>query len=150
MNNEFKPYGARINYLSKLFKSTMKEESLKQGINPTYANIVMILARHPEGLPQNDIAEKVLLAAPTVSLTLKQMETANYITRVTSPDDNRKTIVKLTADGYKFDEEIRACFRIVENKMIQNISQEELDYFSKILETMDENLHKEKETNDCA
>ena len=59
----------------------------------------MILARHPEGLPQNDIAEKVLLAAPTVSLTLKQMESANYITRVTSPDDNRKTIVKLTADG---------------------------------------------------
>ena len=60
MNNEFKPYGARINYLSKLFKSTMKEESLKQGINPTYANIVMILAKHPEGLPQNDIAEKIL------------------------------------------------------------------------------------------
>ena len=150
MNNEFKPYGARINYLSKLFKSTMKEESLKQGINPTYANIVMILAKHPEGLPQNDIAEKVLLAAPTVSLTLKQMETANYITRVTNPDDNRKTIVKLTSDGYKFDEEIRACFRIVENKMIQNITKEELDYFSKILDKMDENLHKEKETNDNA
>ena len=34
---------------------------------------------------------------------------------------NRKTIVKLTSDGYKFDEEIRACFRIVENKMIQNL-----------------------------
>jgi DNA-binding MarR family transcriptional regulator len=75
------------------------------------------------------------------------METANYITRVTNPDDNRKTIVKLTSDGYKFDEEIRACFRIVENKMIQNITKEELDYFSKILDKMDENLHKEKETN---
>ena len=25
-----------------------------------------------------------------------------------------------------------------------------IDYFSKILEKMDENLHKEKETNDCA
>jgi hypothetical protein len=34
--------------------------------------------------------------------------------------------------------------------MIQNITKEELDYFSKILDKMDENLHKEKETNDNA
>ena len=149
MNKEFKPYGARINYLSKLFKCAIKEESLKHGINPTYANIVMILSKHPEGLPQNDIAEKLLLAAPTVSLTLKQMESANYINRDTSKEDNRKVIVKLTSEGYKLDEEIRECFRIIESKMINNINQKDLEYFCKILDIMKENLQEEKETNNA-
>ncbi len=148
MKNDFKPYGARINYLSKLFKCNIKEESSKHGINSTYANIIMILTKYPEGIPQNDIAKQTYLAAPTVSLTLKQMETLNYIERIPSEVDSRKTIVKLTNVGYELDNQIRECFKIIEDKMIQNISKEELEHFEKILEKMKENLTKEGETKE--
>mgnify|MGYP003289750385 CR=1 FL=1 len=148
MNKDFKPYGAKLTYLSKLFKCNMKDESSKHGINSTYANIIMLLTKYPEGINQNDIAQEAHLAAPTVSLTLKQMETLNYIIRVPSEVDNRKTIVKLTSEGYDLDNQIRDCFKIIEDKMVQNISLEDLEHFEKILEMMKENLTKEGETKE--
>lgn len=148
MKKDFKPYGARITYLSKLFKYNMKEESKKRGINSTYANIIMLLTKYPDGINQNDIAQEIHLAAPTVSLTLKQMEQLNYINRIPSELDNRKTIVKLTKEGYELDDEIRECFKIIEDKMIQNINDEDLKHFERILEVMKENLTKEGETKE--
>lgn len=100
----------------------------------------MTLSWHPEGLPQNDIAERNHLAAPTVSLTLKQMESLGYITRKPSDNDNRKTIVVLTELGYELDEKIKECFRIVESRMIKNICKEDLAHFEKVLELMKNNL----------
>lgn len=148
MNQDFKPYGAKITYLSKLFKCNMKDESAKHGINSTYANIIMLLTKYPDGINQNDIAQKTHLAAPTISLTLKQMETLNYIKRLPSEIDNRKTIVKLTNEGYELDNQIRNCFKIIEDKMIQNISKDDLEHFEKILEVMKENLTKEGEAKE--
>ena len=140
MNNEKIPYGAILNHMNKTFKCAFKEEAARHNINATYANIVMTLSWHPEGLPQNDIAERNHLAAPTVSLTLKQMESLGYITRKPSDNDNRKTIVVLTELGYELDEKIKECFRIVESRMIKNISKEDLAHFEKVLELMKNNL----------
>ena len=145
MNEEKIPYGAMLNHMSKKFKCAFKEEAAKHNINATFAHIVMTLSWHPEGLPQNDIAERNHLAAPTVSLTLKQMEMLGYITRRPSNDDNRKTIVILTDLGYELDEKIKDCFRIVESKMISNISSDDLAHFEKVLKMMNLNLQEEKE-----
>lgn len=134
--------------MNKTFKCAFKEEANKHNINATYANIIMTLAWNPEGLPQNDIAERNHLAAPTVSLTLKQMESLGYIIKKPSQDDNRKTIVVLTELGYELDEKIKDCFRIVESKMINNISKEDLAHFEKVLEMMKNNLLEEKETKE--
>ena len=146
MKKEHMPYGAIINHMNKTFKCAFKSEAAKHNINATYANIVMTLARNPLGLPQNDIAEINHLSAPTVSLTLKQMEALGYITRKASEEDNRKTIVLLTDLGLELDEKIKKCFQNVESKLIKNIKAEDLIHFEKVLEMMKENLLEEKET----
>lgn len=146
MREEKIPYGAILNHMNKTFKCAFKEEAAKHNINATYAHIVMTLSWHPEGLPQNDIAERNHLAAPTVSLTLKQMEQLGYITRKSSTDDNRKTIVVLTKQGVELDEKIKECFKIVESKMIKDISQDDLDHFGRVLDLMKRNLLEEEET----
>lgn len=148
MNNENIPYGAHINHLSKLFKCSIKELCNERGINSTYSQIIMHLSRRPEGVPQNDIAEHAHLAAPTVSLTLKNMEILGLISRETDMVDNRKIIVKLTPKGYEMDEVIRGCFKELETKMIDNISLNDLSNFKRILIMMKKNLLNEKETNE--
>lgn len=145
MSNEKIPYGAIINHLNKTFKCAFKEEAMKHNINPTYANIIMTLARHSLGLQQNDIAEINHLAAPTVSLTLKQMESLGYIIRKHHETDNRKTIVLLTDEGKLLDDKIKECFKTVESKMISNISTDDLIHFEKVLGLMKNNLIDEKE-----
>lgn len=144
MNNEKMPYGALLNHMNKTFKCAFKEEAARHNINATYAHIVMTLAWHPEGLPQNDIAERNHLAAPTVSLTLKQMESLGFITRKPSDTDNRKAIVVLTEKGIELDEKIKECFKIVESRMIKNISDDDLAHFVKVLELMKSNLQEEE------
>ena len=118
---------------------------MNHNINPTYANIIMTLARHSLGLQQNDIAEINHLAAPTVSLTLKQMESLGYIIRKHHETDNRKTIVLLTDEGKLLDDKIKECFKTVESKMINNISTDDLIHFEKVLGLMKNNLIDEKE-----
>ena len=142
MSDEKIPYGAIINHLNKTFKAAFKEEALKHNINATYANIIMTLSRHSLGLQQNDIAEINHLAAPTVSLTLKQMESLGYIVRTHHETDNRKTVVLLTEKGKLLDDKIKECFKTVETKMINNISSDDLDHFEKVLGLMKNNLLK--------
>lgn len=144
MNKEKIPYGAHINHLSKIFKCSMKELGNEKGINSTFASIIMYLARHKEGVPQNEIADNAHLKAPTVSLTLKNMESLELITRTQDLIDSRKTIVKLTDKGYEMDEVIKECFIELEAKMIKNISKEDLDNFIRILCVMKTNLLDEK------
>lgn len=144
MNKEKTPYGAHINHLSKIFKCSMKELGNEKGINSTFASIIMFLARHKEGVPQNEIADNAHLKAPTVSLTLKNMENLELITRTQDLIDSRKTIVKLTDKGYEMDEVIKECFIELEAKMIKNISKEDLDNFIRILCVMKTNLLDEK------
>lgn len=140
------PMGARIAFLSKLFKNSIKELCNEKGINSTYSQIIMHLSRKPEGVPQNNIAEHVHLAAPTISLTLKNMEYQGLIIREVDKKDSRKTIVKLTTKGYEMDEVIRNCFKELEEKMVINISLEDLNNFKRIIDMMKNNLIDEKET----
>ncbi len=140
MNKDNIPYGAQINYLSKLFKCSIKKLCNKRGINSTYSSIIMYLSRVEEGATQNEIAEYAHLKAPTVSLTLKNMETLDLITKETKKEDSRKVIVKLTKKGLEIDEEIRECYIELENQMINQISEADLATFKRIISMMRNNL----------
>lgn len=140
MDYENIPYGAQINYLSKLFRNSIKELCNKKGINATYSSIIMFLTRVDDGATQNEIAEYAHLKAPTVSLTLKNMEIIGLITKETKKEDSRKVIVKLTEQGYELNEQIRECYAELEKKMINQISNEDLATFKWIISRMKNNL----------
>jgi DNA-binding MarR family transcriptional regulator len=141
---EVKPYGAEINILSKMFHCAIKHACNKSGINPTFTGVIMHLSDYPEGVNQNQIVEHTKLKAPTISLTLKNMESLGYITRESSCDDKRNIIVKLTKEGEELDKMISECFVEVESRLTKGISQEELDYFKQITQKMKNNLSEEE------
>lgn len=135
-----RPFGFYLSLLGKQFKKAVREECNKIGINGTYSSIIMILAHHKEGIPQNMIAEKCHLAAPTVSLTLRNMEQENIIERCGCSEDSRKVIVKLTDYGFELDKKIIKCFDIVEKQIIKDIPEDDLQLFRSILDKMLDNL----------
>ena len=77
-------------------------------------------------------------------MTLKSMEQEGYITRVTCADDNRKIIVKITEEGKKFDNKIRKCFGVIENYMIEDLTEEEIENFVNLIEKMKNSLERQK------
>lgn len=142
-NNDI-PIGARLSNLDKIFKESVRSYCNKQGLNFTYSKIIMMLHRHPEGVIQNDIVDNTYLKKSTISLTLKSMEQEGYITRVTCADDNRKIIVKITEEGKKFDNKIRKCFGVIENYMIEDLTEEEIENFVNLIEKMKNSLERQK------
>lgn len=138
------PFGVEITNLGKMFKNEIKAISAKKGINSTYAKIIMMLSRNPEGVIQNAIVENTKFKASTISLTLKNLEQMGYLTRESSVDDNRKTIVKITPLGETYDLKIRECFKIVEEQMIKDISDYEIQQFRGIIAKMRKNLQQER------
>lgn len=142
------PLGAEFTMIQKMFYYNIKEECNKRGINSTYAGIIMVLARHQEGLTQNKIVEYTKLKAPTVSLTLRNMETIGYITRENDDVDKRNTIVKLTNLGKEVDEEIKECHFIIEHKMIDGMNSEEIENLRLVLKKIKLNLARKSEKDD--
>lgn len=142
------PLGYQISSLGRIFKNELKEISEKRGINSTYCKIIMILSRNREGVIQNDIVENTNFKPSTISLTLKNLEQMGYLTRESSPEDSRKIIVKITDLGLKYDKEIKECFEIVEEEMIDGISEEEIATFEAIVSKMRANLLHERGDNE--
>ena len=70
-----------------------------EGGGPQGRTIVLgMLAAH-EGITQRDLAEKLHLARPTVTVMLQKMQQGGLIERWADPDDQRLTRIKLTDAG---------------------------------------------------
>ncbi len=61
--------------------------------------LVMMVLWETDGLPVNDIAEKLILNTNTITPLLKRMEQNELLIRKRSAEDERKVIVSLTEKG---------------------------------------------------
>jgi DNA-binding MarR family transcriptional regulator len=69
-----------------------------KGGHPGRAMVLGALAGH-DGISQKDLAEKMHLARPTITIMLQKMEHEGLIERWDDPDDQRLTRIRLTDAG---------------------------------------------------
>jgi DNA-binding MarR family transcriptional regulator len=94
----------------------------KLGITyPQY--LVMLVLWENDGMPVNDIAQKLILNTNTVTPLLKRMESMRLISRTKSGEDERKVIVSLTAKGNLMKSEAAH----IPFSLMAGISQEEVN-----------------------
>lgn len=89
--------------LSKLgmaLRDQMRETSGPLGVNPTQAQILMVLARLGHtGLRLSTIADQLGVTAPTVSDSVSALESKGLVTRGRDPADGRALAVLATREG---------------------------------------------------
>lgn len=132
-----------ISDVHKLFHNKIKLEMEKKGYNNTYFKIFMLLSCRGQA-SQLDIVKFTHLKAPTISITLKNMEQEGYITREVDPNDQRSVIVKLTDFGIETDKNIRKIFKEEENKLKSLFSDEEVNNIISYATRMIEYLESEE------
>ncbi len=74
--------------------------------------IVFLVLWEKDGIPVGEICEKLMLDNGTITPLLKKMETAGYIERKRSPEDDRVVVITLTEKGRALQEQakdIPAC-----------------------------------------
>lgn len=102
---------------------------------------VLMFLSHTDGpASQKDIAESFDISAAAVANTVKGLESAGYIARVTDSSDTRRNLVSLTDTGKKIIRETHSIFENVDRKMLIGLSDEEIDTFRSCLEKISGNL----------
>lgn len=102
--------------------------------------IMGILSHHGE-MSQKDLAQKLHLSPATVTVTLKRMQKAGFITRRIDETDQRIQRVSLTEEGKRLDACAREIFRRMGDEIaFAGFSREEKEQMLLFVRRITENL----------
>lgn len=86
-----------------------------------------------EGLRQKDIAERLEIQAPTVTVTVKRLEKSGFITKCVDEENKRVSRLYLTEKGRKACEELKDVMRGVHDQIFSVLTEEEKNKFKELL-----------------
>ena len=102
---------------------------------------LMNIARH-EGINQKDLTHLVKIDKATTAKALKKLEDSGYIYRQCDEGDRRYNQLFLTTKGHEMMPIIVSTLGEITDSLIEGLTEEEQNYFSKCLDTMLDNaLH---------
>lgn len=122
-----------------LHRQSMLKLLAAKGAHPGQAIYLRMLARN-DGISQRDLAEKLMLAAPTVTSTLQRMERLGMVERRPDPDDQRVTRVHLTAEGRRLEAELHEVFSEYLVRTIDSMPDADRRELARLLGTMADRL----------
>jgi DNA-binding MarR family transcriptional regulator len=131
-------------------------DSILHHISNTYYELTTAFERHigmtrarwailnrlsrEESLTQTALAQLLHVDAAAVTRQVKQLESEGLVTRWSAPEDNRFTVVALTAQGREFVEKQRVARDEFERIVTAGMSAEEIDHMRRCLLHMRHNL----------
>lgn len=103
---------------------TREYQPLLDELGLTYPQyLVLMVLWESDGLPVNEIGQRLLLYTNTVTPLLKRMEAQGLVARRRSAEDERRVIVSLTAQGRALQEQAAA----IPAKLVAGLSAEGVD-----------------------
>jgi DNA-binding MarR family transcriptional regulator len=109
-----------------------------KGGHPGRSLVLGMLAGH-EGISQKDLAEKMHLARPTVTIMLQKMEHEGLIERWDDPEDQRLTRIRLTDAGRAQGKNMGDAYKRYIETTIGKLSESDRVEFARLLGLLNEN-----------
>ena len=129
----------RIEHLA--MQNLMKGKDLGKHPSPTQMRIMQYMMEHKNtDIYQKDLENHLNMSRATISNVLDTMEKNDIIERIYDEVDTRTKKVKITKKIFDLFDETKKEIKTIENKMINNISNEEMEIFKKVLNQMENNL----------
>lgn len=132
-------YVESINEVSYLYGELVCGEMDKIGLRYSYRHILKPLMEN-KTLTQLELVNLTGQKAPTVSITLRNMENDGIIRREKNSSDRRETHVCITEKGKRMYKKVINSLDKADEKVVENISESELEAFLTVLEKMKSNL----------
>lgn len=133
---------AAVNEASYLFGAYVCRELEKIGMRYSYRHVLKPLMEH-ESLTQLELVNITGLKAPTISITLRNMEREGIVSRNKNETDRRETHVAITEKGKKMYKKVLEVLAKAEEKMLEGMNERELKAMRSALEKMSNNLRTE-------
>ncbi|MFA5542926.1 MAG: MarR family transcriptional regulator [Bacilli bacterium] len=121
-----------MSHVNHRFKNTMRKRTLELGIKDSFRPFMYHICRN-EGLSQTELVCLLGFKAPTVSLTLDQLESHGYILRKVDDKDQRMIRIYPTSKMLKTDEMLTKLAIKTSEEFLKDLTEEELEVSKSIL-----------------
>ena len=136
-----------VNEISRLFGARMRTYDIEGVMTQDSARLIMRALLHKDGCSQLELVRQTHLTPPTVSVTLRRMESEGLVLRRQNELDQRAVCVFLTEKGKAHNEEIRKRLQALDAELMRDFSAEEIELLRKMLERMRDNILPEQLKN---
>lgn len=131
-----------VNEASYLFGAYVCQELERIGMRYSYRHVMKPLMEN-ESLTQLELVKITELKAPTISITLRNMEREGIVRREKNDNDRRETHVYITEKGKKMYAKVLAALDKAEKAMLKGLTDKELKALRSTLDKMSANLRAE-------
>lgn len=111
----------------------------KLGVHPGQLPVLKVLSRG-EGITQRELAERIRVKPPTITVTVQRLEKAGLVRRESDWLDQRKSRIFLTAQGREIVDQMIEICQESEALLIGGFSDKELErlrgYFLRMMENL--------------
>lgn len=129
-----------VNEASYLFGAYVCQELEKIGMRYSYRHVLKPLIEN-DSLTQLELVNITNLKAPTISITLRNMEREGIVTRCKNDADRRETHVAITEKGKKMYKKVLEALADAEKIMLKGLTEKELKAMRTTLGKMSKNLN---------
>lgn len=134
--DHFLPY--RLSVLSNRVSSAIaRVYSQRYALSVTEWRVMAVLGRFP-GLSANEVAQRTAMDKVAVSRAVARLTEAGRLERDTHDDDRRRSVLRLSPDGYKIYDEVAPMALAFEQRLLAGIESAERDALFRLLDRLDE------------
>lgn len=113
-------------------------------MHPGQGGLLWTLKKN-DGLSQKELAEKLGVKPPSITVVIKKMEAEGYITRKRDEKDQRITRIYITSEGEKIGAYMGEVLETLAKEAFANMSEEEVMLLRRLLLQMRDNLSADRQ-----
>ena len=132
----FLPY--RLSILSnRMSQAIAREYQQRFHLSMTEWRVMAVLARfNGDGLSAREVAERTAMDKVAVSRALARLTSAGRVSRATHNGDKRRSVLRLTAKGWKIHDTVAPRARAHEREMLGQLTAEERRVLTQVLDKL--------------
>lgn len=122
-----------LSYISRVRQKDILDRLEKYEIGNTDYPIILFLSRN-SGYGQNEVARELKISKSLITKSVVNLERKGYIIKSTSEKNKSKNLLKLTLEGEELVPNIKKIIKDYENKMLKDLSKEDVEKLNELLE----------------
>lgn len=132
----FLPY--RLSVLSNRVSTAIaREYSQRFALGVTEWRVMAVLGRYPD-LSANEVAQRTAMDKVAVSRAVASLLDAGRVQRDTHGDDRRRSVLRLSADGYRIYDQVAPLALAFERNLLGDMAEAERALLFRLLDRLDE------------
>lgn len=144
MNYNLEEYlGIKVAKVRNSIKNEMELALIPYDITTTQF-VVLVKLCEKDRMTQKDLALETNYKQSALTLILDKLEAKKLIIREAKENDRRAYLIAITQEGRELEKKVIVLAKELEKRILENISENELNVFLNVLDKIFHNLNKEK------